>query len=187
MIEFPPDVKLADLQDTFTHADLIREVGEMMDTFLALVRDVPDAYVTFVPDDPEAHDPYAADERDIRLAWTLGHVIVHVTASSEEGAARGAMLARGVGVNGRSRYETPWQTVTTTAQIVHRLAESRRMQLAFLDAWPDAPHLENAFDEAEEYWGRLNAVGMTLTGLRHASSHVEQVKKIIHQTRAALG
>ena len=187
MITFSPDVKLAEMQDRFSRTDLIREIEEMMDTLLGLVKDVPDSYVTFVPDDPDAHDPYAADEKDIDLAWTLGHVIVHVTASCEEAAARGATLARGVEVTGRSRYETPWQTVTTTAQIVDRLRESRRMQAAFLDAWPDEPHLDIIFDQAEEYWGRVNAVGMTLGGLSHADSHLEQIKEIIRQAREALG
>ena len=181
MIEFPPDAKLGDLQDGITRRDLIRAVSAMTDKLLSLIRDLPDSYVTFEPVDPEANDPYAADEKDIDLAWTLGHVIVHVTASCEESAARGATLARGVAVLGRSRYETPWQTVTTTAQLVAQLEASRRMQLAFLNAWPDEPHLDNLYTKGAEYWGELNAVGMTLGGLKHASSHLGQIEEIIRQ------
>jgi hypothetical protein len=186
MIEFPPDTRVSDLQSGITRDDLIRAANAMTDKLLELVRDLPDSFVTFEPLDPDAHDPYAADEADVDLAWTLGHVIVHVTASLEESAARGATLARGVAITGRSRYETPWQSVTTTAQLVERLEESRRMQLAFLNAWPDQPHLDNLYTEFEEHWGALNAVGMTLGGIRHASSHLGQIEEIIRQARAAL-
>lgn len=187
MIEFPPGTKLGDLQAQFTREDLIRESNEMIDNLLEMIRDVPDSYVTFEPKDPEADDPFAADESEIRMPWTLGHVIVHVTASCEEAAARGATLARGVKVLGRSRYEVHWTTMKTTAQLVARLEESRRMQMAFLTAWPDEPHLDNLYTEGAEYWGELNAVGMTLGGLAHASSHLGQIKEIIRQAGEGAG
>jgi len=99
-----------------TPDDLRRLTHEMVDTMLSLIRDCADADVGFVPQDPEANDPYAADEKDVKLAWTLGHVIVHTTASAEESAALAAELARGVEYHGRSRSEVPWQTVKTLAQ-----------------------------------------------------------------------
>ena len=140
MIEFPSDTKLGDLQDGITREDLIRAVNAMTDKLLSLIQDVPDSYVTFVPVDPDANDPYAADEKDVDLAWTLGHVIVHVAASCEESAARGATLARGVEVLGRSRYETPWQTVTATAQLVAQLEEMKAI-------WNDEAYGPGAADE----------------------------------------
>ena len=69
--------------------------------------------VTFQPVDPVANDTFAADPADVKLAWTLGHVIVHATASSEESAFLAAEMARGVANHGRSRSETAWETVTT--------------------------------------------------------------------------
>jgi hypothetical protein len=58
---------------------------------------------------------------------TLAHVIVHTTASAEESRLSGGRDARGVPNHGRSRYEVPWQSVTTIDQCRHRLEESRRM------------------------------------------------------------
>jgi hypothetical protein len=45
---------------------------------------------------------------ELALPWTLGHVIVHITASAEESAFLAAELARGVHRRtGRSRFEVP--------------------------------------------------------------------------------
>ncbi len=186
---FPPDVKLADLQDRYTRRDLIDLTHQIVDSFLELVRDVPDSFVTFQPDDPLADDPWAGSPDDRRLAWTLGHVVVHTTASSEERAAHGSMLARGAEIKGRNRYETPWQTVRATQQLVQRLEESRRMRLAFLDTWPDQPHLDNHYDQRQyvERHGAMNAVGMTLYGMKHEVEHLGQVQEIIRQAKEALG
>ena len=76
--------------------DLQRLTDEMIDAMLAAIADAQDHDVTFVPEDPDAYDEYAAEAENVGLAWTLGHVIVHATASGEEGAARSATLARGV-------------------------------------------------------------------------------------------
>ena len=100
--ELVADMKVADLQAL---------TNEMIDYQLNLLAGCTDADVVFVPVDPEADDPYAADAADADLAWTLGHLIVHVTASSEESAALAAEMARGVVRDGRSRSEIPWQTV----------------------------------------------------------------------------
>ena len=81
--------------------DFRRLTNEMVDAVLGMMADCVDTDVTFVPDDPDAHDTFAADEADVDLAWTLGHVVVHITASSEETAAIAAELARGVEFNGR--------------------------------------------------------------------------------------
>jgi len=164
-----------------TVGDLRQLTNEMIDYQLGLIVDCTDEDVTFEPDDPDAHDPVAADEADIDLAWNLGHVIVHVTASSEEAAAIAAELARGVPHRGgRSRSEIPWQTVTTIAQCRQRLEESRRMRLASLDMWPDEPYLDNTYRYRPES-EPVNAIGRFVGGLRHDTSHLEQIAKIIKQ------
>lgn len=187
IIEFPEDVKIADMQERYTREDLIRVTNDMIDAMLDLVRGVPDQFATFMPNDPDADDPYAANIEDCHIAWTLAHVIVHTTASSEERAAHGSMLARGTSVKGRNRYEVAWETVTTTAQMVQRLEESRRMRLAFLDTWPDQPLLSNIYDQRAyiEKYGALNAVGMTLLGLKHDVEHLPQIEMIVRQAEEA--
>lgn len=88
--------------------------NEMIDRMLHLIADCADADVIFLPDDPEANDTFAENADEVNLAWTLGHVLVHATASAEEYAFIAAELARGVQRgNARSRYEIPWQNVTT--------------------------------------------------------------------------
>jgi alkanesulfonate monooxygenase SsuD/methylene tetrahydromethanopterin reductase-like flavin-dependent oxidoreductase (luciferase family) len=106
--------------------DLRDLTNEMVDRMLSLIAGCADADVTFEPVDPEADDPYAESPEDVTLAWNLGHVIVHFTASAEESAALAAELARGVENHGRSRYEVPWQGMTTMAMCQQRLEESRR-------------------------------------------------------------
>src|SRR5690606_1713694 len=111
------EATLGELVDGLTVDDLRDLTNEMIDYQLALIAGCDDSDVTFVPDGPAADDRYAANEADTNLAWTLGHVIVHVTASSEEKAFLAAELARGIDREGRTRYETPWETVTTIAQV----------------------------------------------------------------------
>jgi hypothetical protein len=140
MLDFNPvrekKITLNELAAGLTRADLSDLTMEMMDTQLRLIADSTDIDVVFVPEDPLADDPFAERLEDVTIAWTLGHVIVHVTASSEEAAAIAAELARGVKYHGRSRYETPWQSVTTISQCRVRLEESRRIRLASLEMWP---------------------------------------------------
>src|SRR5919108_3058701 len=105
---------LSERGDGLAPADLRRLTNEMIDTMLGMIAGCTDADVVFVPDDPAADDPVAATEAEVHMPWTLGHVIVHTTASSEEAAAIAAELARGVPHRGgRSRSEVPWQSVTT--------------------------------------------------------------------------
>ena len=166
--------------------DLVALTDEMIDTTLALIAGCTDADVTFVPVDPQAHDPYATMSDEVHLAWTLGHVIVHNTASSEESAAIAAELARGVAYHGRSRYETPWREMRTIADCRHRLEESRRMRLASLGMWPAAAHLDNAY----QGWPDgpiVNAVGRFVLGLMHEESHLGQIREIVRQARAGRG
>lgn len=172
----------ADLARDVDHARLRRETNELFDQVEAIAAGATDREVVFVPEDPEANDRASASE-EADLPWTLGHVVVHMTASWEEAAALGATLARGVPVEGRSRYETPWETIRTAAQVRDRLAESRRMCNAFLDAWPDAPHLDLTVTRIERL-GPLNATGQHLLGLFHGDSHLDQLREILRQSRA---
>jgi hypothetical protein len=175
---------LAELTARLTREDLRKLTDEMVDTMLRLIADCADADVTLVPVDPAADDSFAARPEDVKLAWTLGHVIVHTTASSEESAALAAELARGVEYHGRSRYETPWETVTTISQCRERLEESRRIRLASLAMWPEAPHLDNT---CEPWPGapRQNALSRFVLGLMHDDSHLGQIGEIVRQTRTA--
>ena len=190
MIDFSPvrskEKTLQDLAEGLTRDDLVRLANEMCDHFQELIATAEDPDVPFVPDDPDANDTFAARPEDVGISWTLGHVIVHWTASSEEAAAHALTLARGVEVVGRSRSEVPWEGVTTVQFIRDRIEESRRMQLAMLDAWPGRPNLELTY-VAREGANPVNAIGRFLGGLSHADAHREQVTKVLAQAKAANG
>lgn len=188
MLDFNPvrakHQTLNDLAANLTNQDLRDLTIEMVKTQQELIADCIDEDVVFVPDDPEANDPFAENVEDVDLAWTLGHVIVHVTASSEEAAAIAAELARGVSYHGRSRYETPWQSVTTIKQCWQRLVESLKIRLASLEMWPELPHLENTY-RSRPGAPKLNATSRFIYGLMHDDDHLEQISKIIQQSQQA--
>lgn len=167
-----------------TKEDLARLTNEMIDTMLAQIATCEDADVVLVPEDPAAEDTFAVNAADAHLPWTLGHVIVHVTASSEESAALAAELARGVEMHGRSRSEVPWETVQTVEQCRRRLEESRRMRLASLEMWPDQPYLDNKYVPWPKL-GEINAVGRFVLGLRHDWDHLGQIGDIVRQATTA--
>jgi hypothetical protein len=187
MLDFSPvhrgEKTSQQLAAELTPEDLASFTREMCDLQLEAIRDAVDDDVAFVPDDPEANDTFAAKPEDVGISWTLGHVVVHTTASAEESAALALTLARGLSVDGRSRYEVPWQGVRTAAYIRGRIEESRRMRLAMLAAWPDEPQLDNFYSPSE---GRppMNALGRFLSGLTHDASHLEQLRKIMVQARS---
>jgi hypothetical protein len=174
---------MADLIQSLSKEDLYAATDAMIDTMQDIVADATDADVVFVPVDPNASDPFGIPEEN-ELAWTLGHVIVHTTASSEEAAALALTLARGLEVEGRSRYEMPWRNVTTSEQIHQRLEDSRRMRKAMLDAWPEEPHLEVTYTPYKRL-GPLNAIGRFIMGLYHDTDHVGQLQEIMRQAREA--
>src|SRR5512137_2015138 len=134
------ETTFADLVADLTIDDLRDLTNELAGTMLRMIAGCADADVVFEPLDPQADDPFAATPEEVHMPWTLGHVIVHTTASAEESAAVAAELARGVEYRGRSRYEVPWQEMRTIAVCRQRLVESRRMGLAGLGMWPDRPH-----------------------------------------------
>ncbi|MCX6045568.1 MAG: DinB family protein, partial [Chloroflexi bacterium] len=110
------EMTMAELAASLTPSDLRKLTDEMIDAQLKLIADCVDADVTFAAEDPGANDTFASNQAETNIAWTLGHVIVHATASSEVSAALAAELARGVEYHGRSRSEVPWETVTTIAE-----------------------------------------------------------------------
>lgn len=178
--------KLSDLAANLTIADLRNLTNEMIDNMQGLIGDCTDADVVFQPHDANAYDTFAAHESDRYIAWTLGHVIVHATASSEETAFLAAEMARGVANHGRSRAETPWQKVTTIKQCRDRLEESRRMRLSMLDVWPNQPNLALTY-EPRPGAGEQNAIARFIAGLSHEDSHVGQTADIVRQARAVRG
>lgn len=174
---------LPDLASALSKADLRRASRAMTDAFQQRIAACQDADVVFMPSDPQANDEFAADPAEAHLPWTLAHVLVHVAASAEEAAFIAAEMARGVPPHGRSRYEVPWEQVTTIDACRHRLDESLRIVLATLEVWPDPPHLEVTWAPAQGGPPR-NAVARFLGGLMHADSHLDQVAEIVRQTHA---
>ncbi len=186
MIDFTPlhneEKTIADLAVGLGADDLRELTNEMLDLMSSLIEGCTDEDVVFVPEDPDAYDEWTKAEDEIGLSWTLGHVIVHTTASAEEAAFLGTELARGVPRRGgRSRTEVPWQTVTTIEQVRHRLAESRRMRLAMLDVWPDEPHLDNTHRRKRDLY--INPVAQFMLGLKHDTDHLGQIADIVQQAR----
>ena len=188
MLDFQPvrekKMTLQDLVKDLTKDDLRRELNEMYDEVSRLIADCTNAQVTFEPVDEKAEDPYAVEGEET-IAWTLGHVIVHLTASMEEAAAIASELARGVIYHGRSRSEIPWREATTIEFCRARLAESRRMCLASLEMWPNEPYMENTYSAAE---GAVphTAISRFASGLRHASDHLGQIADIVRQAKEVL-
>lgn len=182
---FRGETTIAALTDGLGLDDLRTMTDESLDLILSIIAGATDADVVFVPSDPAAHDAIAPPEAQ-DIGWTLGHIVVHATATSEEGAALAVTLARGVEVTGRSRYETPWEEVTTIAQVEQRLAESRRMRHALLGGWPDAPHLDNT-DTPIPTFGPMNAVARYALALGHELGHLDQLRDVVRQAKAARG
>lgn len=156
------------------YADLPGLARELYDRLDALTAGLTDEQVTFVALDPA---------QDNEPGWNLAHVILHITASAEEGMALGSTLARGVEFTGRSRHEPDWETVTTAEQIAQRLTESRRMAFAFLETWPDDPCLENTYQH--DFFGPMTAISHATLGLYHGQSMLPQVEEIVRQATAA--
>lgn len=174
-------------QENITAADLKQYSDESIDFLLSLADGLNDADIVFNPEDPEAHDPFAVEGEE-SIGWTFGHLIAHVTASSEEGAALSSLLARGIAASERPRYETPWREIATVAQARQRLEESRRMRNAYLETWPDVPFLDICRAISERFvarFGNMNAPAAFLFGLSHEVGHYDQIKDVRRQALAA--
>lgn len=175
---------LLDLADQYRRADLAAALNSYVDTTCQVINDLDDESLTYIPFDPEANDPYAATEAERHAGWNLAHLVLHVTASAEEAAAFSSLLARGVAIGGRLRSEGDWREVTTHAEVISRLEESRRMCLAYLDTWPDNPDLVTVRIMPESFkLPAPNAPVSFLFGLMHWHNHLEQFRKVADQGR----
>ena len=187
MIDFSPILEqpiiLSQWQHDYTREDLIQLTHEMVDTMLELVNTAKDAYVSFIPLDLNAN----IDTGEPPPGWTLAHLINHTTATAEECAAISATLSRGINAEWRNRYELPYDGITTVQQLRERLEDSRRMRLAYFEAWLRKPYLDTYWRLLEHRYGALNAVGFGLLGFKHDSDHLPQIKDTIRQAREALG
>ncbi|MDX2078136.1 MAG: DinB family protein [bacterium] len=192
-LDFTPvrnnDIKLADFAKDITVDDLRQWTNASIDIILNIIADCDDADITFDPIDPLADDPYAKEGEE-KIGWSLAHLVVHVTASSEESAAFASILARGIPYpkEPRLRYETEWKTVTTKAQCVQRLEESRRIRLGYLATFPDAPFLDVTREMSENFvnkFGEYNAIVAFLMGLMHEDAHFAQFRDVHDQAIAA--
>ena len=175
--ELIADLTLSDLRDL---------TEEMVKTMLELIIDCVDVDVIFEPMDPGAHDQWAETPEEVSMAWNLGHVMVHTTASAEEAAALSAEMARGVEYHGRSRYEVPWEEMRTIEGCRQRLEESRCMRLGSLAMWPEEPHLGN-MHEAWSDGPMVHAIGRFVLGLMHDESHLGQIEEIVRQAQVERG
>lgn len=181
------DISLYDFSKSVSLDDLREGTNALFDEMLDILQQTNDAQVTFIPHDPDANDPYAVEGEE-QIGWSLAHLIVHTTASLEEGAAHSSILARGIPYvrEPRLRYETPWRDITTQAQAIERLEESRRMCLAFLKTWPNAPQLDVHRDISERYlerFGPQNATAAYLLGLLHMDGHMAQFREVWRQAQ----
>lgn len=190
MLDFNPlrerEIEWSDFVAGLNKEDLANLTNEMMDTMLDIMKDAVDADVVFQPKDPEAHDPHAEDPEEEDMAWTLGHVIVHTTASSEEAAFVAAELARGVEIDARrSRHEVHWETMKTIEQCRERLEESRRMILASLEMWPADAYLNNHYTARSGL--EVTPMIKFVSGLSHADNHLGQIEEILRQAKEKRG
>ncbi len=166
-------VSYADLMRNVRHADLYEMTDELFDVVELLLAGLTDAAVLFVP-----HDPAASDQSE--QGWTLSHVIAHLTATLEEAATIATLLARNVQVEERLRSETPWQKLSTFQKVQARLQESRRTCRAFLDAWPDKPHLD-VTRTLIPLFGPMDAIGFYAFGIAHGQEHLDQLRETVRQ------
>jgi len=183
------EMTMLQFSENFTVEDLHTATNESIDTLLKIVRPLNDIQVAFLPFDPEADDPYAKPGEE-KIGWSIGHLVAHVTATSEEWATYSSFLARGIAypAEPRLRFETEWKTVTTTAQCVQRLEESRRIRLGYLSTWPDKPDLETKRELSARFierFGQFNAPVCFLFGLKHELGHYAQFREVARQAKVA--
>lgn len=165
---------VAELTQDLDYAEVISLTDETYTNIKEALAGVGDVEVVFVPADAHVEEG--------ETGWTLAHIIAHLTATCEEGAVSSSTLARGVAVTERLRYEVPWEELTTAEQLHRRLGESHRMCRAFLQTWPDEPHLDITQMLVPRF-GPLNAISRHILGLMHANAHLEQIHETMRQAR----
>lgn len=195
LIDFTPlrnrEMKVIDFAAHFDYPQIRAAANAQIDWMLNLISDLTDADIIFDPIDPDANDPHAVEGEE-KIGWSIAHMIAHVTSSTEEWATYSSILARGIPYppEPRLRYETAWRDITTKAQAVQRLEESRRMRLGYLDTWPDTPDLTMKRELSErfiEVFGEFNAPACILFGMSHEAGHFDQMAEAKRQALAARG
>ncbi len=187
LIDFQPlfkrEVLPIDFAMKYSPGDLGAAIHGYVDFTLQIINSASDEQLFRIPDDPEADDLHAS-EAERHQGWSLAHLVLHATASFEEGAAFSSLLARGIVIGERLRYEPDWHLVSTRPEIIARLEECRRLGLAYLDTWPDQPHLETLRIMPEKLsWMKVNAPTALLNGLMHWHKHLEQFQKVAEQVK----
>ena len=192
-IDFKPvfdgELLLIDYATQFSVDDLRQASADSVALMTDIVQGLSDAEICFAPQDPDADDPFAIEgEQDI--GWGIGHLVAHVTASSEEWAGYSSLLARSVPypAEPRLRHETPWREINTSARALQRLRESLRLRLGYLDAWPDVPDLQLKRELSPRFiarFGEFNATTCFLFGLQHEVGHYGQFEEVRAQIQAA--
>lgn len=172
-------VTYADLMRDVRPTDLYQMTDDLFEALEAILATVSDDAVLFVP-----RDPAAAEQHE--QGWPVSQIIAHLTATLEEAAATAAMFARGVQVEERLRVETPWQKLSNLPRVRARLRESRRTCRAFLDAWPDVPHLD-VTRTLVPLFGPMDAIGLYAFGIAHGQEHLDQLCEVAHQATCAVG
>lgn len=193
-IDFSPiqnrEVKLMPWAAQFSLDDLRAAANQGIDFMLDILDGLTDADVTFLPHDPDANDPYAAPELQ-NIGWSIGHLVLHVTASTEEYTSVAAIVARGIDFpkDMRLRYEADWQVACQTVdECRQRILESKRMRNAALDTFPDQPITTARWQRSEKFieiFGELDAKGAYLMGLSHEYGHHAQFLEVKRQALAA--
>ena len=164
---------LAELAGALRVADLHALTDEMIDRVRAIIADVNDVDVVFVPTDGTG-----------AAGWTLSELLTHVSHTSDEAAAFGSMLARGIALDPATFRGRRHDTLPTVADVQARLAESRRMRHALFDSWPNDPDYATPLLWGSRF-GTLNAPALAMFGLYHAHSHLEQIQRTVAQAKAA--
>lgn len=192
-IDFAPllkrEVNPFEYSQQYSIDDLREASNTSLDILVDIINQATDEQITFIPHDPDAHDPDAVAGEE-HIGWSLGHLVLHATATAEEGFSRSSILARGIVLPSslRLRYEDSWHThCQTRADCLHRLEESRRMRLAYLDAWPDRPHLDVFLEPSPDtpFRFQINALVSALLGLTHEIQHHDQFREALRQAQAA--
>ena len=166
-------IAYSDILRDLHHVDLYRLTDDLFVSLESQLASATDAAVLFIPHDPAASDP-------VEQGWTLGHVVAHLTATLEEAATVAVLLARGVSVEQRLRFETPWEQLSSLQLVLARLQECRRICRALLDAWPDEPHLDITMTLIPLI-GPMIAIGFYVLGISHGQEHLPQLDEVLHQ------
>lgn len=193
-VDFTPiqkrEAKIMAWAAPFSLDDIRAAANHGIDFMLNILDGLMDTDVTFLPEDPEANDPYAPAELQ-NIGWSIGHLVLHVTASTEEYTSTAAVVARGINYprEPRLRYEADWQVACQTVEECRqRILESKRMRNAALDSFPDQPNPDSRWERSEKFieiFGELDAKGAYLMGLSHEYGHHAQFLEVKRQALAA--